>query len=186
MEQNSQPSYWSSVVVGASIVAILSSIAGYGLLYNIANAEPSMSILMKAGLIIPIGCLFGAIGGFISNRQYAKNFEITYPLGRGALIGFFTGLVAAVFSTLISLIWTNLIDPMLMENFTNNMISAMELVEMPEAQREQSINDIMADLENKNSMGSILSKLGFSVAALGIVNAISGIIGAKVFASEKE
>ena len=66
------------------------------------------------------------------------------------------------------------------------MISAMELVEMPEAQREQSINDIMADFENKNSMGSILSKLGFSVAALGIVNAISGIIGAKVFASEKE
>ena len=185
MEQNSQPSYWTSVTIGALIISIVTSIAGLGLLYNLAGSEPSMSMMIMAGLFIPITCLFGGFGGFISNRHYAKTFDLSFPIGKGALIGFFTGLVAAVFSTLISLIWTNLIDPMLMENFANNMVSAFELIEMPEAQREQSINDIMADVENQNSIGKIFRDLGISAVSLGIINAISGIIGAKVFASEE-
>ena len=185
MEQNSQPSYWTSVMIGALIISIVTTITGLGLLYNLARSEPSMSMMIMAGLIIPITCLLGGFGGFISNRHYAKTFDLSFPIGKGALIGFFTGLIAAIFSTLISQIWTNLIDPMLMENFANNMVSAIELIEMPEAQREQSINDVMADFENQNSNGKIFKDLGISAVSLGIINAISGIIGAKVFASEE-
>ena len=159
MEQNSQPSYWESILLGALIVAIITSIVGTGLSYYISGAEPSMSMMITAGLFVPLTCLFGAFGGFVSNRHYAKNFDITFPIGKGALIGFYTGVIAAIFMTILSLIWTKIIDPSLMDNFANNMIAAFEQMDMPEAQKEQSINDMVANFERQNSVGGIL-KIG--------------------------
>lgn len=184
--ENEIPSYWNSVLIGALIVAILSSVAGTILLYYVAGTEPSMSLLIVSSLFVPVTCLVGLVGGLISTRHYAKTNDVTFPIGKGALIGLLTGVLAAVFSSVISLIWTQLIDPSLMEAFTNNMISAMESVEMPQAQREQSINGMMENKEKQNSAGGILTSLAINAGILGVVNAITGMIGAKLFASEKE
>lgn len=184
--ENGNKSYWNSVLIGALVVAILSSVAGTVLLYYVAGTEPSMSLLIVSSLFVPVTCLVGLVGGLISTWHYARTCDVTFPIGKGALIGLLTGVLAAVFSSVISLIWTQLIDPSLMEAFTNNLISAMESVDMPQAQREQSIDGMIENRERQNSAGGILASLAINAGILGVVNAITGMIGAKIFASDKE
>jgi len=180
------PSYWTSVMIGALIVSLITSVAGIGLLYYGAGAEASMSLLIVSSLFVPVNCLLGLIGGVIATRHYAKTYDLTFPIGKGALIGFLTGVVAAVISTSISQIWSLVIDPSLMDAFFNNMISALDTIDMPQAQKEQSINGMVESMENQNSAGNIFKSLLINAGILGIVNAITGMIGAKIFASEQD
>lgn len=184
--EQANPSYWTSVMIGALVVALLSSVAGTALLYYAAGAEASMSLLIVSSLFVPVTCLVGLFGGIISTRHYAKTYDLTFPIGKGALIGFLTGVVAAVIGSIISLLWTKLIDPSLMEAFASNMVSAMEMVEMPQAQREQAISSMMENMETQNTAGGIVKSFAINAGILGAVNAITGMIGAKIFASEKE
>ncbi len=181
-----QPSYWPSVMIGAIIVSVVTSIFGFALLYYVAGSEPGMGTLMISGLTIPITCLVGLIGGIISTRHYAKTYDITFPIGKGALIGLFTGIAAAIMATIIGQIW-NLVDPGLMDRFGETIIAAFEQAgNIPEAQKEESIASMMENFEKQKTLGGILQGLAINMGVLGIVNLISGMIGAKIFASEEE
>ena len=183
--QAETPSYWPSVIIGALVVTIVTSVIVTAYLYYLASAEPSMGLLIKSGLMMPISCLFGLLGGIISTRHYAKTNEITFAIGKGALIGLYTGLVASVFSLLLSQLW-QFIDPALMENFSNNLIEAMGSANMPEAQYNETVDKMRADFANQQTLVGVLKGGAINAAVLGIVNAISGMIGAKIFASPEE
>lgn len=182
-EQPESPSFWPSVLIGAFIVSIVSSVLGLFLAYYIAGSEPSMTMLAISGLSVPITCLFGLIGGIIASRHYAKTYEITFLIGKGALIGLYTGVLAAVLSTVITQLWY-LVDPTLPERFSQAMISVFEQMEMPAAQKEETLSQMQAQFESQQSFGAILQGLAINAGILGFVNVISGMIGAKIFASE--
>lgn len=181
-----QPSYWPSVIQAAIIVAVVTTVVGLGLLYYVAGSEPSMGIMMISGLTIPITCLIGLIGGILATRSYAKAFDLTFPIGTGALIGLFTGIIAAVVGGILGQIW-NFIDPTLMERFADTMIGAFEMNDqIPDSQKDEIITNMEQSFEEQNSVGGVLKGIAINAGVLGFVNLLSGMIGAKIFASEEE
>jgi Na+/H+-dicarboxylate symporter len=144
------------------------------------GTEPSGSFFSSAQLFSTIGCLIGALGGLFANWHYAKENEITYKIGKGALIGLLVGAVATIFTVIISQIW-NLIDPSYQQALVDWNIQNFEAMQMPAEAKEQAI----AGMEDPNSLKNIGLQALFIFIGLGIVNVISGLIGAKVFASEE-
>ena len=182
--EQAAPSYWNSVLIGALTVALITGGLGIILMYYVAGAEPSMTLMVVSGLTLPLTCLFGLVGGVIATRHYAKTFDITFTIGQGALIGLLTGAVAAIFATVISQLWM-MIDPALMENFYENMIYSMEQIGMPQAQLNDAIDNMEQTRAQQQSLGGIALGVLINAIVLGIVNAITGMIGAKIFASEE-
>ncbi len=182
--EQTAPSYWNSVLIGALTVALITGGLGIILMYYVAGAEPSMTLMVVSGLTLPLTCLFGLVGGVIATRHYAKTFDITFTIGQGALIGLLTGAVAAIFATVISQLWM-MIDPALMENFYENMIYSMEQIGMPQAQLNDAIDNMEQTRAQQQSLGGIALGVLINAIVLGIVNAITGMIGAKIFASEE-
>ncbi|MEO9884836.1 MAG: DUF4199 family protein [Balneola sp.] len=181
-----KPSYWPSVIQAAIIVAVVTTVVGLGLLYYVAGSEPSMGIMMISGLTIPVTCLIGLIGGILATRSYAKAYDVTFPIGTGALIGLFTGIIAALIAGVLGQIW-NFVDPTLTERFAETMIGAFEMNDqIPDAQKDEIIMSMEQGFEDQNSIGGILKGIAINAGVLGFVNLLSGMIGAKIFASEEE
>ena len=181
--QNENPSYWASVLIGALVITLITTIIGTFLLYYIAGAEPSPMLLILLSSFVIINCLFGSIGGFISTRHYAKTFNLTFPIGKGALIGLLTGIVGAILAAIIGQLW-NLIDPALVDNLIANITDVMDMIDMSQQQRDETLSSIVESFESSQTFGGIIQGVLINSAILGVVNAISGLIGAKVFASE--
>ncbi|MEX0845722.1 MAG: DUF4199 family protein [Balneolaceae bacterium] len=175
-----QPSYWNSVILASLVTAII--VTAFTLIggYMTLGSEPSGSFFNSAQLFGTFGCLIGAVGGVLANWHYVKENNVTYKIGKGALIGLFVGLAATVFTVLLNQIW-NLIDPSFQQALVDWNIENLEAMQMPAEAKEQAI----AGMENPNSLKNIGLGALMTFIALGILNVISGLIGAKIFASEE-
>lgn len=182
MEQQTQPSYWPSVMIGALIIGLVMSVLGIISQYMTISSEPVGSSFTLAQGLGTFSCLVGAIGGFFATRHYALENEITFPIGKGALIGFLTGVVGTVISTIIGLIWQFVVDPELNQAVYDWSVRNLEAQNLPAEQFEMALNFI----PEPGSMSTLLWGLGIGIVVLGILNLVSGIIGAKVFAKEEE
>jgi hypothetical protein len=79
------------------------------------------------------------------------------------------------------------LDPTLPERVAEVMIKTFETMEgLSEAQREESIVGLEEGLEKGKTFIGILKQTALMAVVLGLVNLISGMIGAKIFASEEE
>ncbi len=188
MDNNLQetPSYWNSVIITGSIVGVISYMLPVIFGYVAINTEPSGSIfqLLIPTLGICFSCLIGAFGGMISVWHYAKTNEIVMKLGRGALIGFVTGVAIALFGMVISQLWY-VVDPNFAANLQDSMIAIVEATDLPESQKQSQI-DMMASqyAMNESFLGTILSFAG-SAILYGVLNLLTGMLGVKLFAEEE-
>lgn len=182
MEQNSQPSYWPSVMIGALIIGLIMSVLGIVSQYMLISSEPTGSNFNLSQGIGTFACLLGALGGFIATRHYAKENEITFPIGKGALIGFMTGVVGVLISAVISLIWEYVIDPELAQAAYDWAVRNLDAQNLPAEQYEMALGFI----PEPGSMTTLLWTVGGGIVMVGILNLISGIIGAKMFAAEED
>ena len=169
------PSYWNSVLIAGIITAIVYSALGILSSYMMLKSSSAYQAL---GIFV---CLISSMAGVIANRHYAKEFDISYSLGKGALIGFLAAIVAVIVGTVISLIWTTVIDPGLNDAVYQAQISAMEAQGMSQEQ----IDMALSFSPEPGSTTAVLMGVGIGILGLGIVNVISGIISAKIFASEE-
>tara|TARA_R110002124_G_scaffold287282_1_gene472228 strand:+ start:9599 stop:10147 length:549 start_codon:yes stop_codon:yes gene_type:complete len=174
------PSYWPSVTQAAIIIGVLMAAMGIGSQYMTISNEPAGAQFSLGQLVGILICLVAAIGGIISTRQHAKENNITFTIGTGALIGFLTGVVGVVISGVINLIWTKLLDPGLNQAVYDWQIANLEAQNLSDAQLEMALS-FMPD---PTSMSTFLIATGVSLLVIGIVNLLSGMIGAKIFASE--
>lgn len=170
------PNYWPSVAIAGLATAVIYS--GMGLLSGYLTLGGSATAGQITGVLT---CLIGAVGGFIVNWHYANEYDITYKIGKGALLGFLTAVAAVVFGTLVSLIWTNLIDPGLNQALYDVQIETLE----QQGMSQEQIDMAMSFTPKPGSTGYLLTQVGMGLVGLGIFNAISGLIGAKIFASEE-
>src|SRR5690554_6990070 len=96
-----QSSYWNSVLIAslitALVVTVISLIGGYMTI----NSEPSGTIFSTMQVVGILSCLIGAMGGVIATWHYAKEFNVTFTVGRGALIGLLVGLVTTIISVVL-------------------------------------------------------------------------------------
>ena len=179
--EQTNPSYWNSVIIGSLVtglvVTILSIIGGYMTI----SSEPTGSFFNSSQIFGTIGCLIGAVGGVIANWHYAKEFDVTFKIGKGALIGLLVGVGGTIVVVLLSQLW-NVIDPSYQQALVDwNIQNFDQMQQMPAEAKEQAI----AGMENPNSPKNIAIFAGTTVIGLGILNVISGLIGAKIFASEE-
>ena len=175
--QNENPSYWNSVLIGALISGLILSILGSISQYMTIASEPTGSSFTLGQAVGSFACLLAAIGGFIATRHYAKEYDITFPIGKGAVIGLLTGVFAMVVSTAITWIWTSFVDPDINQAVYDWSIANLEAQGMTDDQLEMAKGFIPEP-------GISVFTIGIGLVMLGILNTISGLIGAKVFASE--
>lgn len=175
------PSYWTSVAVAGLIFGILAFVLSIVTTYATINSEPSGSMFSPVQFIGVLVCLAGAFGGMLATWHYAKEFNVGIKLGRGALIGFLTGVVITVVSVVLGQLW-QLIDPDMTQKLVESTIAQMEAMDLPQEQKQQMI-DMTA--ENVRSQQSIGSQLLWGIPMYGILNLITGMIGAKIFGKKE-
>ena len=177
-ELQAAPSYWISVLIGALVAAIIVFVTGLIGSYSTLGSEPSGSLFNMFQLVGILSCLLSSVGGVIAVRHYAKEYEITFKIGKGALIGLFTAIGIVAFSFILNYIWGQFIDPSMEEAIIDWNIKNIDLMQIPDANKEAAYDQI----ENAFSAQAIALQTGISLVTLSIVNVISGIIAAKIFA----
>ncbi len=183
---NEQPSYWNSVIVGALFSAIVifavSLISGYMTI----KAEPTGSVFSPSQMIGVVSCLIGALGGWIATRHYATTYNVAFPIGKGAVIGLLAGIVAGIISALLSQIWTY-IDAGYVQGIIDSTIANLDASSMiPDDMKEEIIMETEKKLENQfSSFSGIMVGSAISAATFGILNLLSGMVGAKMYGSEE-
>tara|TARA_R110002096_G_scaffold425644_1_gene634438 strand:+ start:10472 stop:11035 length:564 start_codon:yes stop_codon:yes gene_type:complete len=180
-----QPSYWSSVIIGALFTAIVIFIVSLVSGYMTISSEPTGAMFSPGQFIGILACLIGAFGGVLSTRHYAKTNDITFTIGTGALIGLFTGIIAAVISGVLSQLW-QFVDPSFVQNIIDATVANLDaMTSIPDDQKEKIIAGTVETIESQyGSLSGILKGTAISMATFGFLNALTGMIGAKIFASE--
>lgn len=174
------PSYWKSVGLAAAVVAIVSFVFELGLQYMQISSEASMGMLVISALGGFAVCLFTALGGMAAIWHYAKTFDITLELGKGALIGFLTGAGIVIISILLEQVWST-IDPDLSKQMAESMIATFENMEMPEDMKQMLIDSAAAESDGPSVGGQLLS----GILVTGLLNLLSGMLGISLFARQK-
>jgi len=117
-------------------------------------------------------------------RGYIKATDQRVPVGKGAVIGLVTGVLIALISGVLGILW-DFVDPTMTTNMMNSMMSAVDtLPEMNEAARQQAVDQMMANDPTQWSVR--LMGLGVGTIGFGIMNLITGMIGAAIFSKKEE
>lgn len=177
----SDPPYWTSVSVAGLIFGLLAFILSLISTYAMINSEPTGSFFSPQQLLGVLVCLVGAFGGMVAIWHYTNEYDTSVTLGKGALIGFLVGVVITVVTIILNQLW-QVIDPDMTQKMIDSMIANFEQMDMPEEQKQQAIDGIAESVQSQNSIGY---QLLFGIPVYGILNLITGMIGAKFF-GEKE
>lgn len=172
VEEN--PSYWESVGIAAFIFAIITWAIGLIMGYATINGSTGMVAGLVSKVVI---CLIGAFAGMVAVWHYARTYNITIKLGKGALIGFLTGTAIVIITIILSKVWL-LIDPDYQKQIMQATIDRLEQMDVPEEQ--------ISAMAKSGGSPSIGRQLLIGVPVFGILNLITGMIGVALFAKEEE
>lgn len=172
------PSYWMSVTTAGLIFGIIAFVLSLITSYAVINSEPTGSFFSPSQFIGVFACLVGAFGGMLATWHYAREYDdISIKLGKGALIGFLTGVCITIVSVVLSQVW-QFVDPDMTQKMIDSTIANMEAMDMPDAQKQQMIDATVEGIRSNNSIGM---QLLWGLPINGILNLITGMIGAKIF-----
>lgn len=185
-EMENPPDYWNSVGVASLIFAVLyvvlATIGGYMSI----DAEPSGSMIGGLHtLMSSFACLLAAFGGLVAIWHFHRQTGIRMKLGRGALIGFYSGLGIALFATLLSQIWY-MIDPGYLEELMNAAIANYEAMEgLPDDMKQSLIDGTYTQFQDMNTLWGMVKNFFMNGVIFGILNTLTGLLGVAIFAREK-
>lgn len=181
-----QPSYWTSISIASVLFGIFTFVISLITTYTMINAEPSGAILSTSRVVGMLGwlfgCLVGAMGGLLAVWHFAKEYDVPVKLGKGALIGFLTGIGMAVVTVILGQTW-HLFDPDMTQKLIDSTIANLEAMDMPADQKQQIIDSTAQSIRGNQGIGS---QLMWGIPLYGILNLLTGMIGAKVFGKEEE
>ena len=112
--------------------------------------------------------------------HYTNEYNISVTLGRGALIGFLTGVCITVVSILLSQLW-QFIDPDMTQRMIDSTLASFEEMDMPAEQKQQLIDSTVENMRGNNIGWQLL----INIPLYGILNLLTGMIGAKVFGTKE-
>jgi len=179
---NSQPSYWTSVGVAGLLFGIIVFALSIISAYATINSEPTGSLFSPVQLIGTLACLVGAFGGMLAIWHYTREFDVVVKLGKGALIGLLAGVAITIVNVLLSQIWT-IVDPDMMDKMIESTLANLEAMDMPEQQKQQTIDMTVESMRSQKNIGT---QLLWGLPMYGILNIITGMIGAKIFGADEE
>lgn len=182
MDTNQNNPFLSSAIIVGAIFAIITYTITIVFSYQMIGSEPTGSMMSPMVYMSFLSCLVGLFAGFFAVRHHVKEYNAPLKPGRGAVIGLTTGVMVTLFSTIFGLVWL-LIDPNFTDNLTAAMIAQLESVpNMPEAALQDMIDGIYTESERAKTVFGQLRTFAIGGVVMGALNAITGIIGVKVFA----
>lgn len=168
-------------------MAVIMTIISYMAMYNTISSPPSGSLFSMGSLVPVIACLIAAFGGLLVVRSHAKESGLPMKVGQGAVIGLVTGAIITVISVVISQIWTQFIDPTLMDRFADATIANFEAIpNLPDEQRNAMIDGTYTSFQEAKTFMGIVKQTLMNLGILGVLNLITGIIGVSIFAKKEE
>jgi hypothetical protein len=168
----------------AVIFAIIAFVGNLVITYTVIGMEPSMMTLLIPSISSTVVCLIAAVAGLLVVRGYIKATDLRVPVGKGAVIGLVTGVLIAVISGVLGILW-DFVDPNMTKNMMNSMLAATSSIPgMDEAARQRAEDQMMAS--DPTQWSTRLMGLGIGTLGFGIVNMITGMIGAAVFSKKEE
>lgn len=182
MEPKQDNSFLASAILYGFVFGIISSVISLFTGYQTISSEPSgviMTPLMYGGIVI---CLVTIFAGLLAVKHHVGIYNAPVKLGRGAVIGLTTGIFIALFSTLIGLLWM-VIDPAYLDKMME--VSVRNLEGIPNIPQE-SIDSTVQQFERMKTLWGQLRTFAFSALFSGGLNAISGIVGVKLFSPKDE
>jgi hypothetical protein len=163
-------SYWNSVLIAGAVFGFILFIGQLLEGYYVINAGSG------GGWISSAICLIAAFGGLAAVWHYGRDKEIAISLGKGALIGFLTGVIAQLLSYGLVDFW-ELLNPSYAEAYKEVQIAAIENnPNLPEAWKQSSIDF----LHDPGLVWTIFIVVGGSLFN-GVLSMFTGMIGAKIF-----
>jgi uncharacterized membrane protein len=181
-EQKNEPSYWTSVGVAGLIFGIIIFALTLVTSYAMINSEPTGSLFSPTQISLwVLTCLVGAFGGMLAIWHYTNEYNISIKLGKGAVIGLLTGVCITIVMVFFNQFW-QLIDPDMTQKAIDSMIANYEAADLPDAQKQQLIDSTVQSMRSQNNIGS---QFLFSLPLYGILNILTGMIGAKVFGKKE-
>lgn len=172
-EVTEDPSYWNSVFIAAVVFGIILSVG------QLMEGYYAINTGSEGGWVSTVICLFGIFGGLAAVWHYAADKNILITLGKGALIGFLTGVGAQLVSYGIIEVW-ELMNPSYAEAYKEAQISVIEEnPNIPEEWKQSSI-----DFIHDPSLAWSFIMITGGALMNGVLNMFTGMIGAKTFSSE--
>ncbi len=175
-------SYMPIALRFAVIFGIITTVLSLVMNYYLISAEPSQSLfLIQSGFGVVI-CLVAAFAGFFVVKNYAKSVPFEVPAGKGAVIGLVVGVLIAVVGLVLGLIW-RVVDPNLTQNVVDAMARSVDTMQIDQTARDAMMESMMAN--DPSSMKALLMNTAIGGAVMGVLNLITGIIGAAVYGKKK-
>ena len=169
------PSYWNAVITAGLITGTILTVI------QLTTSYMTIAGSSATGMAI-IGCLIASIAGIISNWMYAKGYDLTYPIGKGALLGVFSGIITSIVTFSLSLFWTKVIDTGMNEAIIEATLKSFE----DQGLSQEEIDMAQSFIPDPNSLVGLIITFLSALAMYVAINLISGIISAKIFAKEEE
>lgn len=180
--QQAKPNFMQSAAISGLIFGLITTIFSLISAYRVMATEPTGSIFPPGSFSNIVVCLVAAFGGMLAVKIQSSEEKVML-MGRGAAIGAATGVAIALVATILGQLWT-FIDPNYVENFVEAMrIHMGSIPNMPDDALEQSVDGIY---EGMTTFTGILKNLGISGAVFAALNAITGMIGARVFCEKPD
>lgn len=185
MDQPSKQSqFFSAAIQVGLLLGVLSAVMQIVNINMTISAEPSSSPFDIKSLVVGIlSCLLSIGFGVFAVKQYLGNQEDKrLKLGEGALIGFYTSIVSIVVGTVLMELWL-VVDPEMYQNFLDaNMRNYENNPNMP----EEMLTNLESQFSKSLTLQGRLSQLLFALPIGGIIMALSGMLGVKIFAEKEE
>ena len=169
------PSYWNAVITAGLITGTILTVI------QLTTSYMTIAGSSTTGMAI-IGCLIASIAGIISNWMYAKGYDLTYPIGKGALLGVFSGIITSIVTFSLQLFWTKVIDTGMNEAIIEATLKSFE----DQGLSQEEIDMAQSFIPDPNSLVGLIITFLSALAMYVVINLISGIISAKIFAKEEE
>ena len=150
----------------------------------VINADPGGGVILITLFSGAVGCLVAAFAGMIGVRMYVKENALPMTLGEGAKIGLVTGAIVAAGNAFLDLAWLT-VYPGFQDNLLEASIEHVEAItQISEEDRQNIIDMLYSETQEAASFGNILLGLFWSLLILGLLNTLSGTLGAKFFANQ--
>lgn len=187
MEPIEKPSYLPYAIQYGAVLSVVGTIITYAAMYQFMSQPPKGSIISLAQLVPLFTCLVAGFGGMLVVRSFAKATDLPMKAGQGAVIGVVTGAIITGFMMVLGLVWTKIIDPTLMARYMEATIANFEAIpNLPQETLDTMVDATYQQSIAQNSFMGIVKSSLMSLAALGVINLITGIIGVSIFAKKEE
>lgn len=137
-----------------------------------------MSGYMIAGVLIGFATMFA---GMATVWYYTRKVRPEITLGRGAFVGLLTGLVVVFSSSILNEIWKQ-VDPVYEEALVESIVADVEQMVVPSDVRQQLTDQLSESFREQ----TLVSQIVAGSFITGLLNLLTGLIGAKVFGARVE